>query len=152
MFSDELYLAINLDVKAAWLAGWPRTDVPVYWRSGGPQPHVDPLKQPLFLRNEITFEKQEILAFGSGAFQNFRCQSGMVVVRVFNSRMTGNEDEGLRAIGQATNVFRAYRKTDAIGGDLSFTGAHSGFDWGPSEDGVWFLRGYRLAFEYRFSG
>lgn len=152
MFDDELYRAINQDVKAAWNAGWPRPDVPVYWRSGGPQPHVDPLQQKLFVRAEIAYEKQEMLAFGGGLRGNLRCQNGVVVIRVFTSRLAGNEDEGLRAIGQATHVFRAYRTTDALGGDLSFVGPHSGFDWGPSEDGVWFMRGYRCAFEYRFQG
>jgi hypothetical protein len=149
---ETLYRTIRDDIMLAWNARWARTDIPVYWRSGGPQPRVDPLVQPNFLRAEITFARQELVGVGAGARTNFRFQRGNVVLRSFSSRLTDSESIGLKVIGEATKVFRGYRTIDAVGGDLSFVGADSGFDWGPTEDGVWFMRGYRVSFEYRFFG
>jgi hypothetical protein len=149
---EALYRTIRDDIMLAWNARWARTDIPVFWRSGGPQPRVDPLGQPNFLRAEIAFARQELSGFGGGLHTNFRIQRGNVVLRSFSSRAIDTETEGLKVIGEATKVFRLYRVTDSVGGDLSFAGPNSGFDWGPTEDGVWFMRGYRVSFEYRFFG
>jgi hypothetical protein len=149
---ETLYRTIRDDIMLAWNQRWARPDIPVYWRSGGPQPRVDPMQQPNFLRCETTFARQELVGFGMGMGANFRFQRGTVVLRSFSSRTTDTETTGLKVIGEATKVFRDYRVTDSVGGDLSFVGANSGFDWGPTEDGVWFMRGYRVSFEYRFYG
>jgi hypothetical protein len=78
-------------------------------------------------------------------------QSGSVVLRAFSAQ-GDDEDEGLDVIGAAAAALRSYRTGDVMGGDLSFFAPGSGVEWGPTEDGNWFMRGYRAAFEYRFAG
>jgi hypothetical protein len=157
---DDLYLVIRNAVQAAWNASWTRTDVPVLWRENEPLPLIDPISGssngnafglPYFFRNEIDFGREEIVGFGGGRFRNFRIQYGSVILRNFSSVTVGNEDEALRLISAATNIFRSYR-VQQDDWDLSFIGSGSGFDWGPTENGVWFLRGCLEVFEFRFPG
>jgi hypothetical protein len=151
----DLYVTIRDDIIAVWNAGWTRTDVPVLWRGDQPLPKIDPVNgngMPHFFRNEIDFGREEIIGFGGGRFQNYRVQFGSVIMRSFTSMALGDEDEALSLLSSATAIFRSYRTQDAAGGDLSFIGTGSGFDWGPTEDGVWFTRGLLTVFEYRFPG
>jgi hypothetical protein len=153
---DNLYLVIRNDIIEAWNAGWTHADVPVLWRSNEAVPQVDPFGRgrgtPHFLRNEIDFGREELAAYGGGRGANLRTQYGSLIIRAFSSTAIGDEDEALRLLSDSTAIFRGYRVQDQQGGDLSFIGTGSGFDWGPTEDGVWFMRGYLTVFEYRFPG
>jgi len=155
---DDLYLVIRDDILTAWNAGWTRTDVPVFWRSNQPLPDPDPLggsgheASAHFLRNEVDFGHEDIVGFGGGRHRNLRAQYGSVLLRTFSSLVVQDEDESLKLMSAAMAIFRSYRVTDSKGGDLSFIGTGSGFDSGPTEDGVWFMRGALAVFEYRFPG
>lgn len=147
----DLYLNIRDDILTIWQQRFARSDVPVFWRSGGVPPTPDPSKVPLFLRAEVDFGREELIAYGNGKGANLNVHRGSVTVRAFSS-MGDDEDDGLDLLGDAVAVFRGYRTQDVFGGDLSFTGRGSGEDAGPTEDGIWFRRGFRSDFEYRFSG
>jgi len=156
---DDLYLVIKQAVMAAWTESWTRTDVPVLWRENEPLPLIDPVSGtsgngmglPYFFRNEVDFGREEVIAFGGGRYRNLRVQYGSVILRQFASVTIGSEDEALRLISAATAIFRSYRKQQDDW-DLSFIGSGSGFDWGPTENGVWFTRGYLEVFAFRFPG
>jgi hypothetical protein len=155
---DDLYLVIRDDIMAAWNLGWTHPDVPVFWNSNSPLPDPDPLGgnghpgSPHFFRNDIDFGREEIIAFGGGRNANLRVQYGSVIMRSFTSVVLQDEDTSLQLMSAAMAVWRGYRSTDAQGNDLSFIGSGSGFDSGPTDDGVWFMRGSLAVFEYRFPG
>lgn len=146
------YRQIRDDCEAIWNAGWTHPEVPVYWRSDDPQPLPDPFTTQHFFRNEVDFGGEEIEAYGSGRGANLKVQRGSVIIRCFTSRTIGTEDLALDLLSDAAAMFRSYRETDGIGNDLSFIGRGSGFDWGPGEDGNWFMRSTLFVFEYRFLG
>lgn len=146
-----LHRTIRDDILSRWTAAW-SSDVPVLWRSNDPQPNLDPSSVPHFLRNEVDFGREVVLAFGAGRGTNSRSQFGSVIFRCFTSRTLGDEDDGLDLLSSAMAVFRSYRATDGSGNDLSFIGDGTGIDTGPEEDGVWAIRGGLIVFEYRFSG
>jgi hypothetical protein len=159
--NEDLYLNIRDDIRAVWDANWSRTDVPVLWRGSDLMPIPDPGRSngrdrqrgpQHFFRNEIDFGAEEVTAIGGGRGKNLRTQYGSLVLRSFSALSIGEEDEALRLMGAATAIFRSYREQDAHGGDLSFIGSGSGFDWGPTEDGNWFMRGALCVFQYRFLG
>ena len=147
-----LYRTIRDDVEGIWTAAWTQPAIPVFWRDNDPQPVPDPVSTQHFFRNEVDFGLERIIAFGGGRHANFRCQYGSVILRCFTSRMIGDEDEALDLLDSAVALFRSQRETDGSNNDLSFIGQGSGFDWGPGEDGNWFMRSVMLVFEYRFYG
>jgi hypothetical protein len=154
-----LYRMIRDAVIERWNAEWKHTDVTVSWRDNTVIPALDPAfggrdgdGTPHFFRNEIDFGRESIIAFGMGRGQNQRVQYGSVVLRLFTSILIGDEDEALDLLHDATSVFRSYRTIDRDGNDLSVIGEGSGFDWGPDENGIWFVRGQLTVFEYRFLG
>jgi hypothetical protein len=153
---DDLYLVIKQAIMDAWDDTWTRTDVPVLWRQNDPVPRIDPITggvngTPYFFRNEVEFGREEVIGFGGGRGRNFRAQYGSVVIRSFTSILLGDEDEGLKLIADATEIYRSYRKQQDEW-DLTFIGSGSGFDWGPTENGVWFMRGCLQVYEFRFPG
>jgi hypothetical protein len=153
---DDLYLVIKQAIMEAWDNVWTRTDVPVLWRQNDPVPRIDPITggtngTPYFFRNEVEFGREEVIGFGGGRGRNFRAQYGSVVIRSFTSILLGDEDEGLKLIADATEIYRSYRKQQDEW-DLTFIGSGSGFDWGPTENGVWFMRGCLQVYEFRFPG
>ena len=147
-----LYRTIRDDVLAVFDAAWAHSDVPVYWRSNDSEPLPDPSDVPHFLRNEVDFGRETLLAFGGGRGANLKVQFGSVLLRVFAARALGDEDRALDLMADAMAAFRSQRITDAVGNDLSFIGEGSGFDVAPTEDGNWFTRGALMVFEYRFRG
>lgn len=155
---DNLYLVIRDDIITAWNAGWTHTDVPVFWNSNSPVPDPDPLGDSNhpgsvnFFRNEIDFGDVEPVAYGGGAGANLYAQRGSVIMRSFTSALAQDEDASLQLMSAAMALWRGYRVTDSHGNDLSFVGSGSGFDQGPTDDGVWFMRGSLAVFEYRFTG
>lgn len=158
MTVTDLYLVIRDDIMSAWNLGWAHPEIPVFWNSNSPIPDPDPLGdgQHLgsvnFFRNDIEFGLEEIIAFGAGRGANLRVQYGSVVMRSFTSALVQDEDASLKLMSAAMAVWRGYRVTDSNGNDLSFIGSGSGFEQGPTEDGVWFMRGSLAVFEYRFTG
>lgn len=163
---DDLYLIIKQAVMGAWNAGWTRTDVPVLWRENEPLPLIDPVSGgggfpgqkngngaglPYFFRNEVDFGLEEIAGFGGGRHHNLRVQYGSVILRNFTSVTVGSEDEALKLISAARKIFRSYR-VQQDDWDLSFIGSGSGFDWGPTENGVWYIRNSIEVFAFRFPG
>jgi hypothetical protein len=157
MSGDTLYIGIRDAIMARWNEIWSLPDIPVLWRRNDPIPEMDPslgngFGVTHFMRNEIDFGREEVVAFGGGPGQNLRAQLGSVILRTFTSVTIGDEDDALRLMARATGIFRGYRAQDASGGDLSFLGEGSGFDEGPSDDGIWFTRGCLVVFEYRFLG
>jgi hypothetical protein len=148
-----LHRQLRDDVIAMWTAGWTVTTVPAFWRSDDLQPLPDPSSAPHFFRNEVDFGREAIIAFGNGRGDNLKAQFGSVMLRIFSSRMMGNEDDALDYISAALAIYRSQRNPpDPLGNDLSFIGEGSGFDQGPTEDGNWFMRGALMVFEYRFRG
>lgn len=150
-----VYRTIRDVIIGRWNTTWPNQQVPVLWRANETIPSIDPLSgggTSHFMRNEIDFGRESVLAFGGGPGQNQRVQYGSVVLRMFTSILIGDEDEALDLLDDATSIFRSYRQIDKDGNDLSFIGEGSGFDWGPDENGVWFVRGCLTVFEYRFLG
>lgn len=158
----DLYLTVTEQIIGAWTAAWPRPDIPVLWRQNDPLPHPDPLfgrngtggtgGVTNYFRNEIDFGLEEIAEFVGGRGANIRVQYGSLLMRCFTSIMVGNEDEALKLISTASNVFRSYRSIDADGCSLSFLESGTGFEWAPTEDGVWFMRGLLAVFAFRFPG
>jgi hypothetical protein len=148
----SLYRQIRDNCETTWNASWTHPDVPVFWRSDDAQPLPDPQSTQHFFRNEIDFGGEETDAIGGGRGNNLKVQRGSVVLRCFTSRTIGTEDLALDLLSDGVAIFRSYRGTDTAGGDLSFIGRGSGFDWGPGEDGNWFMRSVIVVFEYRFLG
>ncbi len=148
-----LYLSIKTDILALWSAGWTQS-IPVYWRDDDADPLPDPSTVAQWMRNEIDFGKEEVLAYGSGRGANLKAQFGSVVLRMFTARSALSEDAALDLMHDAMAVFRSQRVPGSYGtgSELSFIGPGSGFDAGPSEDGNWFYRGALMVFEYRFQG
>jgi hypothetical protein len=134
------------------MGGWSHPEVPVYWRENDLEPRPDPSSVSHFFRNEIDAGSESIAAYSGGRTQNEKCQRGAVVLRIFTSRALADEDAALDLMHDAMEIFRSQRHIDSMGNDLSFVGGGSGVDLGPSEDGNWFIRGARMAFEYRFRG
>ena len=159
--ADDLYVTITNRIMAGWNAGWTRTDIPVLWRSNDPLPHPDPLfggrrngVQGVnhYFRNEIDFGMEETREHVSGRGRNIRVQYGSLLMRCFTSMMIDNEDEAMRLISSASRVFRSYRSVDADGCSLNFLESGTGLEWGPDDNGVWFMRGLLAVFEFRFPG
>ena len=149
-----LYRAIRDDILALFNAGWTHPDVPVFWRSDDLEPRPDPSDVAHFMRNEVDFGRETILAYGGGRATNLKAQFGSVNLRIFTARATANEDEALDLMHDAMAAFRSQRVVGSytVGSDLSFVGDGSGFDAGPTEDGNWFMRGALIVFQYRFRG
>jgi hypothetical protein len=154
-----IYRTIRDAIVEVWNQRWPNATVQVTWRANEVIPALDPVSggrdgngTPHFFRNEIDFGRESVIAFGGGPGQNQRVQFGSVMMRCFTSILLGDEDDALDLLDDATRVFRSYRTIDRDGADLSFIGEGSGFDWGPDENGVWFVRGALQVFEYRFLG
>jgi hypothetical protein len=155
---QNLYAVIRDNIVAAWDAGWTHAEIPVLWRGSDSLPEPDPNTPgpgapaaAHFFRNEVDFGLEEIVGYGAGRFGNFRQQNGSLILRSFSSLALQEEDVALSLMSDAVAIFRSTRSTDGHGGDLSFI-VGSGFDWGPTEDGNWFMRGYELVFQYRFYG
>lgn len=146
-----LYRTIHEQIEALWNAGWTHADVPVVWRANAPDSRPDPGLTPHFLRNEVQFGRETIIAYGGGPGRNFRALFGSVLFYIFSARAEQDEDTGLDLMADAVAIYRSQRV-----GDLSFIGDHSGFDVGPDqqplEDGNWFVRGAMVVFQYRFQG
>lgn len=142
-----LYLTIQQEIIDIWTAAWTHNDVSVYWRFNDADPLPDPSTATHFMRNEIDFGRELLMAFGSGRFSNERSQFGSVILRVFTSRAQRSEDVALELMADAVGIFRSQRV-----GNLSFIGEGSGFIESPSEDGNWFVRGCVVVWEYRFQG
>jgi hypothetical protein len=150
--ATRIYRNVRDDVLQVWGASWDRTDIPVFWRSNDPLPIPDPSTAPHFLRNEVDFGVEDIAGFGGGRGANLRVQYGSVKMRCFSALQLESEDEALQLLSAAMRLYRNYRTTDQWGGDLSFIGQGSGFDFGPTEDGNWFMRTCLSVFQYRFPG
>lgn len=142
-----LYLTISNAVQSLWAAGWSHGDVPAYWRTNDADVLADPSSVSHFMRNEIDFGRETVIAFGGGRMANERSQFGSVLLTVWASRALQSEDVALDLLADAASIFRSVRS-----GSLSFIGEGSGFVTGPSEDGNWFVRGVQLVFDYRFTG
>lgn len=142
-----LYLTIQQAVISLWTPAWTHPEVPVYWRFNDADPLPDPSDVAHFMRNEVDYGRERLMAFGGGRLANERSQFGSVILRVFASRAQRSEDTALDLMADAVGVFRSQRV-----GDLSFIGEGSGFIDGPSDDGNWFVRGCLVVFEYRFLG
>jgi hypothetical protein len=147
-----LYRTIRDDILGLWNAGWTHSDVPTFWRSDDRDPMPDPSTAAHFLRNEVDFGAERLIAYGAGRAANLKAQFGSVVLRTFTARAVGDEDAALDLMADAMGIFRSQRITDGLGNDLSFVGDGSGFDAGPTEDGNWFMRGSLIVWEYRFRG
>jgi hypothetical protein len=142
-----LYRTISAAITTLWDSGWSHSDVPVFWRANDAEVLPDPSDHSYFLRNEVDFGRETVRAFGGGRMSNERAQFGSVVMRVFAARSVGDEDTALDLMADAMQIFRSVRS-----GDLSFIGEGSGFDEGPDESGLWFIRGSLMVFEYHFLG
>jgi len=139
-------------VVALFDAGWTHPTIPVYWRANDAEPLPDPHTAQVFLRNEVEFGRELVLAYGSGRLANERALFGSALVRVYAARWTLSEDTALDLMSDALACFRGRRTVDTLGNTLSFIGEGSGFDVDPTEDGNWFVRGAMMVFEYRFIG
>ena len=142
-----LYLTISSSIQSLWALGWAHPTVPVYWRANDADPEPDPSTIAHFLRNEVDFGRERLMAFGGGRFANERSQFGSVLITVWAARDVGSENTALDLMADATAIFRSVRS-----GDLSFIGEGSGFMSGPDETGNWFVRSFLTVFEYRFTG
>lgn len=144
----RVYRYIRDDVLVLWSQSWKRPDISVYWRRNDPLPTPDPLNYTNFFRNEVQFGIEEINSFG-GRGHSIHCQYGSVIMRSFSALLSDSEDESLSLLSNAMAAFRNHRMLDQWGGFLSFIGSGE-FDFGPTEDGVWFMRSCLATFEYRF--
>ena len=148
-----LHRSLRDDILALWTAAAIDPTVPVYWRTDDFEPLPDPSTVPHFFRNEVSFGREKVMAFGGGNGKNLKAQFGSVVMRLFTARALGSEDVALDLMSAGLAAFRSKRITaDALGNDLSFVGDGSGFDQGQTEDGNWFMRGSLMVYEYRFLG
>lgn len=149
-----LFSTVEADVVALFNATWtqPASVVPVFWRGNDLEVLPDPSTTRYFLRNEILFGSESVVAFGGGLGRNEKILDGAVAFIAFASRSLVRETQILDYLWEATNAFRSKRVAGTFpgGSDLSFTGNGSHFHVDPEEDGNWFIRGFRMAFEYRF--
>lgn len=149
-----LLRTIRDQIEGIWTPAWAVNNaaVPVYWRENDTEVLPDPGVTPYFLRNEISFGRERVRAFGGGLAANERVKFGSVLVRVFAARALQNDDTALDLLSAAEGIFRSVRQ-----GNLSFIGDSSGFDddgtitpeW---EAGNWYMRGSLIVFQYRFVG
>lgn len=143
-----LYRTISDTIQTLWGVGWAaHSDVPAYWRNNDPDVFPDPSTSYHFMRNEIEFGRERLMAYGEGRMLNERSQFGSIVITVWTSRALQNEDVALDLMADAMAIYRSVKV-----GELSFIGEGGGFITGPSEDGNWFVRGAIIVFEYRFIG
>ncbi len=147
-----LYNCVEDDVVALFNATWNHPGILVLWRENDLEPLPDPSTTPYFLRNTVLFGMEAYLAFGSGRGQNQKCLYGMVEFVGFAARAEVSERQLLELLWDATGTLRSKRVVGSFAGgsDLSFVGPGSSFDVSPTESGNWFMRGVRVAFEYRF--
>jgi hypothetical protein len=93
------------------------------------------------------------MAFGGGPGNNERLQFGSVSFVGFASRSVGNETLLLSILSDAMKAVRGKVVSGSYGNStLSFIGSGSGFDVEAEENGNWYVRGARYAYEYRFTG
>lgn len=142
-----IYLTISNEIISLWNSGWTHVGVPAYWRANDADPLPDPSSISHFLRNEVDFGRERMMAYGAGRFGNERSQFGSVLLTVWADRALRSEDTALELLADGMAIFRSVRSNE-----LSFIGEGSGFTMEPSEDGNWFVRGAQLVFEYRFIG
>lgn len=149
-----LYSSIETDVIALFNATWAHPTIPVYWRANDADPRPDPSAVPHFLRNEILQGIERLVAFGAGRAANEKIHFGVVHLIGFASRSVGNDTTLLDLLWDASQTLRSQRIVGsfASGSSLNFIGDSSAVDLASPEDGGWFVRGYRLFFEYRFRG
>lgn len=148
-----LYNCIEDDVVALFNATWNHdADILVLWRVNDLEPLPDPSTTRYFLRNTVLFGAETYLAFGSGRGHNQKCHFGMVEFVGFAARSEVSERQLLDLLWDATETLRSKRVVGSFtgGSDLSFVGPGSAFDVSPTESGNWFMRGVRVAYEYRF--
>ena len=149
-----LYASIENDVIALFNATWAHPTVPVYWRANDADPRPDPSTTSHFLRNEVTDGIERVIAFGAGLSGNEKIHFGVVHLAGFAARALGSEAVLLDLLWDATQALRSRRVVGSYsaGSSLAFLGDASGVDITDPEDGGWFVRGYRMFFEYRFRG
>ncbi len=147
-----LYNCVEDDIIALFNLTWASPLVPILWRENDLEPLPDPATTRYFLRNTVLYGPETYLAFGGGRGQNEKCQFGMVEIIGFAARAEVSERQLLDLMWDATSTLRSKRVPGSYpgGSDLSFVGAGSAFDVNPTESGNWFMRGVRVAFEYRF--
>lgn len=145
------YNDVRSAIGAMFAAGWAHSDVPVYWRANDANPLPDPEITPYFLRNDVDFGREVVMAYGGGSGRNQMAQFGSVLIRVFAMRPYGHEDRVFDLLGDAMLILRSQRV--AVGSNvLSFIGGGSGYGPPDPEDGQWFAQGAMASFEYRFIG
>lgn len=150
---SDLYSCIVTDIEGIFAANFSYGGVVVAWRDNDAEPRPDPGATPLYLRNEVHFGREKVIAFGGGLGANERLQFGSVSFICFSSRATGNENALLATLSQAMGAVRGKVVPGSYGtSTLSFIGDGSGFDVDAEENGNWFVRGCRFSFEYRFRG
>jgi hypothetical protein len=148
-----LYLSILNDIEGLFATNFTRTDVVVAWRDNDVEPRPDPLTVPHYLRNLLNFGRERVIAFGAGPGSNERLQFGSVSFIGYASRSVGNENTLLSILSDAMKAVRGVVVPGTYGvSTLSFIGDGSGFDVEAEENGNWYVRGARYAFEYRFRG
>ena len=147
-----VYGDIDAQVRSIWAAGWTHADVPTFWRTQEAGVLPDPRVTPHFMRNELTYGRENTVGFGGGRFANEKVKHGSVVVRVFSDVNLANDTVALGLLSDAEAVFRSLRS-----GALSFIGGMSGFDDDDSnaslvDAGNWTMRGSLIVWQYRFNG
>lgn len=149
----DLYLSILNDIEGLFAANFTRGDVVVAWRENDAEPRPDAQTVPHYLRNVLHFGQERVMAFGAGQGNNDRVQFGSVSFIGFASRSVGDENLLLSILSDAMKAVRGKVVSGSYGAStLSFIGSGSGFDVEAEENGNWFVRGCRYAFEYRFVG
>lgn len=149
----DLYSCIVTDIETLFAANFTRGDVVFEWRDNDAEPRPDALTVPHYLRNIVNFGREQVIAFGAGAGNNERLQFGSVSFIGFAARSVGNENLLLSILSDATKAVRGKVMPGSYGvSTLSFIGSGSGFDVDAEENGLWYVRGCRYAYEYRFRG
>jgi hypothetical protein len=150
MSDPGLYRVIRDQIEGIWNANWAHPDVPVFWRENDSLPPEDPAVTPNFMRNEIDFGRERLIAFGGGPRANQLVKYGSIVLRVLSSRSLMSDDTTLDLLSDAEAIFRS-----RLEGDLAFIGGMSGYDVQAEtgvENGVWYMRASLVVFEFRFIG
>ena len=149
----DLYSCIVSDIEGLFSANFTRDDVTVAWRDNDAEPRPDPATVPQYLRAIVNFGQERVMAFGAGFGNNDRVQFGSVSFIGFTARSLGSETTLLSFLSDAMKAVRGQVISGSYGSSvLSFIGNGSGFDVEAEENGNWFVRGSRFAFEYRFVG
>lgn len=149
----DLYSCIVNDIESLFAANFTSAGVVVAWRDNDADPRPDPSAVPQYLRNIVNFGQEKVIAFGGGLGNNERLQFGSVSFIGFTSRTLGSEATLLSFLSNAMKAVRGQVVSGSYpGSTLSFIGSGSGFDIEAEENGVWYVRGARFAFEYRFIG